>query len=695
MKDSARPLTWQKLDKYKGEEMQKYIAEKYEIIAQIGMGNSGIVYKARHKNLDKFVVLKKIKTNAINIMTNRAEADVLKNLKHAYLPQVLDFVEDNGDIYTVMEFIPGNSFKQYLDAGTIFPEKSAIIWMKQVASTLCYLHNQKPPIIHSDLKPGNIMLMPNGNVCLIDFNISLNPDGGNSYVNGYTKNYASPEQIKAWKYNQTQPIPSMRKKIDKRSDIYSMGATFYHIVSGSRPIPDDNGYVKDIKEKKPEMNQLFATVIMKCLEPDLTKRYQRAEDVFSDLQTMPERSQEYRSLLQKQKIISGVLAGGMILSAVLALSGYFRMDSEKMTLYENTVEQEEQCIKKGNYDQLDDYYQKAVKLYPGKMNAYLQKALALNKQKKYEDCIDFINMNILDNRSVMNNGSEDNIYYLLGDCYSQLEEYEKAAEYYNLAIETNPEEENYYRDGAIMEAYCGDIRKAQDLLETAKEKGLNSTEVNYVDGEIKYSSGDYENARNIFQDCIENSDDAYIQMRSYIMEAKCIDQQDDSINGKKRKMKLLKKARKELPKENNIGVLEELAQTYSDLGTDTGETEYYQKALSVFKQIQSQGMGDYNTGYNISVLYQNMDDYDSAEQELTQLLDSYGEDYKTYKSLAFLEVSRQGQLPNEQRDYSKFKEYYEKAHNLYQNQLSSNANDMEMDRLEELHSQAVNSGWIF
>ena len=674
--------------------MQKYIANTYEVIAQIGMGNSGIVYKARHRNLDKFVVLKKIKANAINIADNRAEADVLKNLKHAYLPQVMDFVEDNGDIYTVMEFISGNSFKQYLDAGTAFPEKSEIIWMKQVAATLCYLHNQKPPIIHSDLKPGNIMLTNSGNVCLIDFNISFSL-GGNGFVNGYTKNYASPEQIRAWKYNQTQPNPSLRKKIDKRSDIYSMGATFYHIVTGNKPMPDDNGYVQDIREKKPEMNQLFGAVIMKCLEPDLKKRYQRAEDVLYDLQTMAQRSKEYRSLLRKQKIISGVLAGGMILFAGLALAGYFRIDSEKMARYEDNVAQEEKCIKNGDYDQLDEYYQQAVKLYPGKMDAYLQKALALNRQKEYEDCINFINTNILNSKSVMNDGSEDSVYYLLGDCYSQLEDYEQAAEYYNSAIEANPENGNYYRDGAIMEAYCGNTDKAQELMETAKEKGLDTTEVNYVDGEIKYSKGDYEDARSIFQKCIEDSDDAYIQMRSYIMEAKCIDKQDDSVDGKKRKMKLLKKAKKELPKENNIGILEELAQTYSDLGNDTGDTEYYQKAISVFKQIQSQGMGDYNTGYNMSVLYQNLNDYSSAEQELMQLLDNYGEDYKTYKSLAFLEVSCQDQLPKEQRDYSKFKEYYEKAHDLYQSQLSSNANDMEMDKLEELHSQAVSNGWIF
>ena len=234
--------------------MHRYIANTYEIISRIGSGNSGIVYKARHMNLDKYVVLKKIKTDIKDIVNNRAEVDVLKNLKHACLPQVLDFVEDDGDIYTVMEYISGNSFKQYLDAGTEFLEQSVIIWMKQISATLCYLHNQRPPIIHSDIKPGNIMLMPNGNICLIDFNISFSFGAENAFVNGYTSGYSSPEQIAAVKYNQNQPDSSRWKKIDKRSDIYSLGATIYHMMTGEKPITNEKGYVEDIRDKKPEMN---------------------------------------------------------------------------------------------------------------------------------------------------------------------------------------------------------------------------------------------------------------------------------------------------------------------------------------------------------------------------------------------------------------------------------------------------------
>lgn len=674
--------------------MHKYIANTYEIISRIGSGNSGIVYKARHMNLDKYVVLKKIKTDIKDIVNNRAEVDVLKNLKHACLPQVLDFVEDDGDIYTVMEFISGNSFKQYLDAGTEFQERSVIIWMKQISATLCYLHNQKPPIIHSDIKPGNIMLMPNGNICLIDFNISFSLGAENAFVNGYTSGYSSPEQIAAVKYNQNQPDPSKWKKIDKRSDIYSLGATIYHMMTGEKPVINEKGYVEDIRDKKTEINEVFASVIMKCLQPDPSRRYQKTEDILDDLQNMEKKSKEYRNLLRKQKVTLGILASVMLGSTVLAATGYLRMDSEKVSSYKTAVAQEEECVSKGEYDQLDKYYQKAVKLCPNKIDAYLQKAAGLNRQKQYEKCIEFINSKILANQKVLNDGSKDSVYYLLGDCYSQLEDYEKAAEYYHSAIEENPENVNYYRDCAIMEAYCGNTDKAQDLLAAAKTKGIDNTAVSYAEGEIAYSSGDYVTARNTFQACIENSQDSYIQMRSYIMEAKCIDKQDSSTNGKMEKMELLKKAQEQLPRENNIGVLEELAQTYSDLGNDTGEIAYYQNAISVFKQIQAQGMGDYNTSYNISVLYQNIGDYDNAEKELMQILDSYGDDYKTYKSLAFFEIARQSQIANEQRDYSKFKEYYEKAEELYQKQLSSNANDMEMDRLKELYSQAVSSGWI-
>ena len=112
--------------------MLKHIPETYEIIGKIGSGKSGDVYKAYHKNLRTYVVLKKVKTELRNLVNNRAEVDVLKNLRHSGLPQVYDFLEVDGDVYTVMTFVEGNSFGQYLDSGREFEEKSVIIWARSI-----------------------------------------------------------------------------------------------------------------------------------------------------------------------------------------------------------------------------------------------------------------------------------------------------------------------------------------------------------------------------------------------------------------------------------------------------------------------------------------------------------------------------------------------------------------------------------
>ena len=315
-----------------------------------------------------------------------------------------------------------------------------------------------------------------------------------------------------------------------------------------------------------------------------------------------------------------------------------------------------------------------------------------NHPAKDEQDTFYINDTILADSKIKRDISLDSVYYLLGDSYSQLEEYENASNAYESAIRINSENGSYYRDYAIAEAYCGNTNKAEELLNEAADKGLSTADVSYVKGEIQYNTGDYSSAEEIFRDCAENSRDSYIQMRSYIMAVKCMDKQNDSIDSKKQQAQFLEKARKELPSENNIGILEELAQVYSDLGADTGDSGYYQSALEIFDQIESRGMGDYDTACNIAVLYQNMDDYANAQEKLQEMLKTYGEDYRTYKNLAFLEVAVQGKKAEDTRDYSKFQEYYKKAKELYQEQLSSNANDM--DRMDDLYQQAVQSGWI-
>ncbi len=179
----------------------------YEIIGQIGSGGGGIIYKAWHKRLKKYVIIKElINGNKKDIDTQRNEVEALKNVKNTYLPQVLDFIVENEKVYTVIEFIEGESFDKLLERGVNFTQIEVLKWYEQLASALEVLH--KEDICHRDIKPANIMLMPNNDICLIDFNASL-VKGNNINMVSRSLGYASPEQYEIYekfRNEKTSPI---------------------------------------------------------------------------------------------------------------------------------------------------------------------------------------------------------------------------------------------------------------------------------------------------------------------------------------------------------------------------------------------------------------------------------------------------------------------------------------------------------
>ena len=436
--------------------MLEHIPDTYEIIGKIGSGKSGDVYKAYHKNLRTFVVLKKVKTEIKDFVNKRAEVDVLKRLQHSGLPQVYDFLEVDGDVYTVMTFVEGNRFGQYLSSGRTFEEKSIIIWAKQICATLSYMHGQNPPIIHGDLKPENIMLKPDGNICLIDFNISASLDGSDAWVTGYTNGYAAPEQIEAMHYNQNELDYSLWKKADPRSDLYSLGATLYHLLCGHKPVSDEDGYVDDIQATGIKITPVFAAIVMKCLEPNPDRRYQSATELLKDLENMSFKEKRYKKLILQQKITYISVVGLMLICAAISVLGYLRIGNDTRKEYENLVSREKQYLAENDYEKLEVCYQKAVDLMPDNLDAYYQKALASSQRQQYGECIDFINSYILGNEKIAGNQEElNNVYYLLGDCYEHQEDYQNACVNYEKALQIDQNNESYYRDYAIALAKCG------------------------------------------------------------------------------------------------------------------------------------------------------------------------------------------------------------------------------------------------
>jgi len=246
------------------------IGRTYCIVAELGSGGSGAVYMAWHIRLKKYVVIKVIKDSyAGAVEIHRNEVEALKNIKNMYIPLVLDFLIENKKSFTIMEYIRGESFDKLINKGQRYTEQQIVKWYIQLASALAAIH--KHDVCHRDIKPSNIMLTISEDACLIDFNSAL-VSGNYTGVISRSMGYASPEQYEYFKlckkaftnahsdHIETALIagdcktePVLRKSnsgltgvfplsknsifdIDwKLSDIYSLGATMYHFLTGNRP----------------------------------------------------------------------------------------------------------------------------------------------------------------------------------------------------------------------------------------------------------------------------------------------------------------------------------------------------------------------------------------------------------------------------------------------------------------------------
>ncbi len=333
--------------------MSQIIASTYELIEKIGSGGGGNVYLAIHQRLGKKVVLKadKRKITARPELLRR-EVDILKELSHSYIPQVYDFFIEGETVYTVMDYIEGESLDKPLKRGEKFPQQQVIKWAKQLLEALCYLHNPihgDPPrgYVHSDIKPANIMRTPYNDICLIDFNIALAL--GEENVVGCSAGYASPEHYgldftsfgsgtATIDDNETVTLldetatltisnaksNSSTKKIvpDVRSDIYSIGATLYHLLSGQRP-------AKNAMEVTPlsskEFSPQIVTIISKAMNPNPDLRYQTADEMLYDLSHLHENDIRTKKL-KRNKLIASILIGiFFVLGASTTFVGLKRM----------------------------------------------------------------------------------------------------------------------------------------------------------------------------------------------------------------------------------------------------------------------------------------------------------------------------------------------------------------------------------
>lgn len=746
----------------------------YEIREQIGAGGGGTIYKAYHKRLQKDVVLKKIHQSSGR---NEDEKEILKNLKHSYLPQVYDFLDAEDSVYTIIDYIPGQSFEKFTKENHKFPQKKVVKYALQLCEVVDYLHKQNPPIIHGDIKPANIMLTPEDNICLIDFNISGVLDGKSMATMGYTPGYASPEQAASFQAvamtqllgsdeqtelldndEQTQLLDSDERtellysdeqtelldtethtellqngaalpihspsaadryqfsrsesrefkeqytdQVDVRSDVYSIGATLYHLLTGVKPSSDPDRIVKP-SELDPSIGESISIILMKALSKDPKQRFQTAESMLRAFQKIHKYDARYKRMVLQQELIFLATAMGVGIGIMLLFFGRQRLGVEKEEEYVQAIAMLSDAVAdREDEQQIEEMYSAATQIKPERLEAYVQRALYFYQKREYETAVGYIEQEILPREEFYGQDSMADVYYILGNCCFELEQYEDAIIYYRTAIDMNGQRPDFYRDYVISLVRVGDASRAEEMLAEAEAKGLSSIDLLLVNGELKKAKVDYEGAEADLRQCIDGTEDDYIRMRAYVICDMVYREQDAALRGTEgssenteylmKSQNLLEEARTGVGLENRLLIYERLAQTYIDLQELTSDNRYGDAAVSVLQEVIHQGWGTYLTYNNIAILYQKMGLLADAENTLKQMLELDAGNYIAYKRLAFLEVDKQNQKENADRKYEDFVKYYEKAKELSEDRVIKEQ-DVEMQLLDQLYQQIEEGGWL-
>ena len=255
-----------------------YFAEKYLIEGILGRGGMGTVYLAKNVKTGSHWAVKEINNGQVTDTGMPSEASLLARLDHPALPRLYDLVEQDGKLYMITDYIDGISLDRKLEAEGRIAEDTVIDWAIQLCMVLDHLHSIKPnPVIYRDIKPSNIMLTGSGMLKLIDFGTAreYKPQSDADTVYIGTRGYAAPEQFGT---GQTSAV----------SDIYSLGVTLHHLVTGKSPV-EPPFRLEPIRSYDPSLSLELEAVILKCTCESPSGRYQSAAELLADLNMLRER----------------------------------------------------------------------------------------------------------------------------------------------------------------------------------------------------------------------------------------------------------------------------------------------------------------------------------------------------------------------------------------------------------------------
>lgn len=349
-------------------EVASIIAGKYEIVKLIGEGGMSRVYLAMDIKLNKQWAIKEIKvshdpskqkTIRDSLVT---EANMIKQFDHPALPRIVDLINENDTLYVVMDYIEGESLERVIKEQGPQRQEDVIEWGKQLCDALDYLHTRTPPVIYRDMKPSNVMLKPEGDIKIIDFGIAREYREEREVDRGKiddttmlgTRGYAAPEQFGG------------KGQTDARTDVYCLGATMYHLLTGQSPA--DPPYVMHpIRQVDASFSPGLEKIITKATKQNPDDRYDSCAEMLYELEHFETVDDAHRKKLKR----SWYAFVTMCVLAVVCLGvGIFGAIMAEISRSEDYDLQIELAEKATNQDEAASHYLEAVGLKPAEITAY-------------------------------------------------------------------------------------------------------------------------------------------------------------------------------------------------------------------------------------------------------------------------------------------------------------------------------------
>lgn len=647
--------------------------QSYQILSTLGKGGMGSVYLARHLRLGTLWALKEIYKSGSGQIDLLAEANMLKRLSHPALPRIIDIYEDADCIYIVEDYIEGVSLERKLQDDGKFPESQIRLWAEELCAVLRYLHEQQPnPIIYRDMKPGNVMVTPDNTLKLIDFGIAreFKQDSGSDTTRLGTMGYAAPEQ-----YGTSQS--------DARTDIYSLGVTLYHAITGKSP-KDPPYELLPIRQWDAGFSEGMEYILLKCTRGNPDDRYQSIAQLQYDLKNIESFSaaSRRRKTGDALKILSCVLM--IAVGTMGVVLGSRQMETERLTAYQTQYEYGLALAESGNLEEAGQVLTAADLALPGRTDGHIAYALFLMDAGEMEQCAAFAKEALTALPSLGENAQFNYCYGAAldaqGDLYGALERF-------RAADAAEPDNALYMRYLARTHAALGDMEQANALfsrLQNMTDDGSSA----FVHAGILEAQGLQKEAVEAYRRCIESSTDESIRLAAYRELAELFRAQRVAEPEKvEQEIETLLAMQRAFPNQEEAFLWESLGEAYFAKGTLSGVAEDFREAAVSFENLLTLGYGRASTYLNIAIVRQRLMEYDAAEQTLLEMLNRYPGNAEACVQMAFLITEREGKKEQRERDYGPVMTYYDMA-------VENGAEETSLQRLEGLISDLRAGGWL-